>query len=249
MPNQFKSAIVIPSYNETLALPKLLSELSKFLDSHDILVVVDDSPKEISDHLKQSCLTSLANSPCHLIFIQNEEKKGRGAAVRKGMLNLLTLYPNLQYVLECDADGSHTVPDIVSILRHNTKSDLLVGSRYVNGSKIEGWPLNRRIFSWILNKSIPKIVGIPINDITNGLRRYTRKAVVEILENPQQNQGFIYLTEQAILVDRAGLCITEVPITFVDRSLGVSTVTWKEIFRSLKGVLSLIMDGMSKHKC
>jgi dolichol-phosphate mannosyltransferase len=242
MPNQFKNAIIIPSYKETLALPKLLNELSKSLDAYDIVLVVDDSPKEISDHLKQTCHDSLAASSCHYMFIQNEVKKGRGAAVRKGMQSVLTLYPTLEYVLECDADGSHTPSDIVSVLRNNTDCDLIVGSRYVDGSKIEGWPLSRRIFSWILNKTIPRVTQVPLNDITNGLRRYSTKAVSEILKNPQRNQGFIYLTEQAILVDRALLSVAEIPITFIDRTLGQSTVTWREILRSFVGVFKIIFN-------
>ena len=239
---QFKNAIVIPSYKETLALPRLLKELSNSLDSYDIVLVVDDSPKEISDHLKQACLDSLADSSCHFMFIQNEVKKGRGAAVRKGMQSVLTLYPSLEYVLECDADGSHTPSDIVSVLRYNNDCDLLVGSRYVEGSEIQGWPLSRRIFSWILNKIIPRVTQVPLNDITNGLRRYSTKAVSEILRSPQQNQGFIYLTEQAILVDRALLSVAETPITFIDRTIGQSTVTWREILKSLAGVSKIVLN-------
>lgn len=242
MVRQFKSAIIIPSYQETLALPILLRQLSNSLGEHDIVVVVDDSPKDVSDQLKRICLELLSDSRCHHLFIQNEVKSGRGAAVRKGMQSLIGSHRNLEYVLECDADGSHTPSDIIAILRNNSDCDLLVGSRYIKGSKIEGWPPSRRLFSWTLNQIIPKVTQVPLNDITNGLRRYSIKAVTEILNSPQQNRGFIYLTEQAILLKRASLTIEEMPITFVDRALGQSTVTWREVLSSLVGIFKIVLN-------
>ncbi|CAB4924191.1 unannotated protein [freshwater metagenome] len=248
MSDQVTLAIVIPSYKETLALPVLLSELKWGLTKKDVVIVVDDSPAEIALLVHQSCLQSLDGAECEFQFIPSGEKNGRGAAVRRGMQIVMNEYPNCQSIIECDADGSHRVEDILKVKNTKVQNDLLIGSRYLLDSAIIGWPLSRRVFSYILNKLIPKLVHIPIKDITNGLRKYSKASIHAILERPQQNYGFIYLSEQAIIVKNSGLSISEVPITFVDRSLGTSTVTRHEILQSIKGVLQLIFTGVNKVK-
>ena len=80
-----------------------------------------------------------------------------------------------------------------------------------------------------------------MKDITNGLRRYTPQALNQILLQEPINVGFTYLSEQAFLVHVSKLKINEIPIVFVERIAGHSTVTWKEILTSLKGILSLLL--------
>jgi dolichol-phosphate mannosyltransferase len=175
------------------------------------------------------------------IFFSNENgKSGRGAAVRRGMKIAKENFPNLTNIMECDADGSHQPADIISVKDDSSICDLLIGSRYLMNSKIQGWPLSRRLFSHLLNFSIPRALGIPIHDITNGLRRYSQPAVRVILKSEQVNKGFTYLSEQALLIHRAGLSIEERPITFIDRALGSSTVTWWEISNSIRGIFALV---------
>jgi dolichol-phosphate mannosyltransferase len=84
---------------------------------------------------------------------------------------------------------------------------------------------------------------VPVSDITNGLRRYSSVAIDRILATKQENSGFIYLSEQAIIVKNANLTIAEIPIVFVDRTLGKSTVTWREISSSLLGVAKLFASN------
>ena len=246
MSDQITSAIVIPSYKETLALPVLLSELKSGLTKKDVVIVVDDSPVDIALLVHQSCLQSLDDAECEFRFIPSGEKNGRGAAVRRGMQIVMNEYPNCQSIIECDADGSHRVEDILKVKNTKVQNDLLIGSRYLLDSAIIGWPLSRRVFSYILNKLIPKLVHIPIKDITNGLRKYSMASIQAILGHPQQNNGFIYLSEQAIIVKNSGLSISEIAIIFIDRSLGTSTVTRHEILQSIKGVLKLIFTGVNK---
>jgi dolichol-phosphate mannosyltransferase len=248
MSDQITSAIVIPSYRETVALPVLLRELKKGLTKKDVVIVVDDSPLDVSVQVHQSCLKSLKDSENEFRFIPSGEKNGRGAAIRRGMRTAMNEYPNIVSFIECDADGSHRAEDILKVKNSKVQSDLLIGSRYLPDSAIIDWPLSRRIFSFILNKLIPRLVHVPIKDITNGLRKYSRASIHEILERPQQNYGFIYLTEQAIIVRKSGLSIAEVPITFIDRTLGTSTVTGFEIFQSIKGVIQLVFIGLEKSK-
>jgi dolichol-phosphate mannosyltransferase len=150
-------------------------------------------------------------------------------------------FPNLKYFIECDADGSHQVADIVKLKSSEIVCDLLVGSRYIKESSIIGWPIPRRVFSKILNSIIPFMLNVPLKDITNGLRRYTPQALRHLLLQEPINKGFTYLSEQAFVIHVNQLKINEVPIIFVERIAGHSTVTWKEIFNSLRGITYLLL--------
>lgn len=240
MSAQVTSAIIIPSYNETLALPQLLRELKIGLSISDAILVMDDSSPEISNEIYVACQEAIQNTDFEFRFDNSGSKLGRGAAVRRGMTTVLTDFPNVEYILECDADGSHRSEDILKIKNLSERSDLLVGSRYLASSQIVGWPISRRIFSWTLNQLIPKLTGVELRDITNGLRRYSKQAVLKILEKDQVNTGFIYLSEQAIAVSKAHMELAEEPIIFIDRTLGRSTVTWREVAHSFFGILKLI---------
>jgi dolichol-phosphate mannosyltransferase len=240
------TVIIIPSYKETLALPELLRDLKSGLASHDAVIVIDDSPKEISLEVESKCREAIRNSKFDFKFYNSELKSGRGAAVRRGMSIALSEFPNFTTLLECDADGSHRPEDILKIKNSSSEADLIVGSRYLESSRILGWPASRRIFSWSLNKTIPRLIRVNVKDITNGLRRYSKGAVEEILSEVQINKGFIYLSEQAIVISRATMMISEEPIIFVDRTLGSSTVTWREVSSALIGIFKLVLTSFRK---
>ncbi len=225
----------------------MLLQLQKNLLKSDAVMIMDDSPKPICNEIDRLCSHAMNSSPASYYFVNHQGKSGRGSAIRRGMENALNLFPNLEYMVECDADGSHRPEDILRIKNSDDQSDMLVGSRYLPSSKIVGWPLSRRIFSRILNFAIPKILDVPLADITNGLRRYTIRAGREILSEQQTNSGFIYLSEQAQIVKSRNLQIAELPIMFIDRTEGTSTVTWREISASIRGILGL-MERSPKQK-
>jgi dolichol-phosphate mannosyltransferase len=237
-----KTAIVIASYNEIEALPILISKISPSLSQNQLLIIADDSPIAIREELILKCNYQFKSNSSKLDFSFGSSKGGRGAAVLRGIKFAKENYGNFDYYMECDSDGSHRAEDIINILNLESNADLLIGSRYLDDSKIIGWPLSRTIFSKLLNTTVPILLKVPCKDITNGLRRYSNQAVKVLLENKPINNGFIYLSEQAQVIARAGLVISETPIVFENRIAGESTVGFKEIFNSLKGVLKLLFS-------
>ena len=233
--------VAIPAYNESETLPIIVKELSLFLSEKDAILILDDSPFQVHAETQSAVATAAKNSRCLVFFLHNNGKSGRGAAVRRGMQLSVKRFPKMKYFIECDADGSHQVTDIIKLKNSEIICDLLVGSRYLKESRIIGWPIPRRVFSKILNFVIPFVLNVPIEDITNGLRRYTPQALHQILLEEPINKGFTYLSEQAFVIHSSQLKLAEVPITFVERVAGRSTVTWREILASLRGVLSLIL--------
>jgi len=233
--------VAIPAYNESETLPIIVKELSRFLSEKDAILILDDSPFQIHTKTQSAVTAAVNNSKCLVFFSHHNGKSGRGAAVRRGMKLSIEKFPKLKYFVECDADGSHQVVDIVKLKSSEIICDLLVGSRYIKESSIIGWPITRRVFSKILNSVIPFMLNVPIKDITNGLRRYTPQALHQILLQEPINTGFTYLSEQAFVIHVSQLKIDEIPIIFVERIAGHSTVTWKEILTSLRGILYLLL--------
>jgi dolichol-phosphate mannosyltransferase len=234
--------IIIPSYNETQALAAFLSQLVPLLPKEIAIIIVDDSTWQNAEVIKGQIQELEEQFPNPIKLLRSNKKTGRGASVKRGMSVAVETFVNLKTILECDADGSHQPRDVVKIALSEREVDLLVGSRYLRQSRISNWPLGRRVFSKILNVVIPKVLNVPMSDITNGLRRYSINAVNKLLSEDSLNTGFVYLSEQAICLHRNNFSIGEEPIHFINRVLGESTVTRKEVLDSIVGVHKLVRN-------
>ena len=238
---QIKSVIVIPTYNETDSLVHFLHKLLPLCSITVAIIICDDSNSSVRSFVK-NLVNKLGGQFKNVIihdFVQY--KGGRGSAVIRGFRKALDFFPNAEHFIECDADDSHQVEDILKIINEPRKLDFIIGSRYLLNSKIEGWPISRRVFSKMLNLVIPRVLAIKTTDATNGLRRYSRNAVQEILKTPLKTRGFITLSEIALKLRDSGIHPTEVSTTFVNRKIGESTVTLREIMNSAFGLITLII--------
>lgn len=200
--------------------------------------IVDDSYDQRSAKSVMSICNDIDTSGFEFVYISNNIKKGRGYAVRQGMASALSNQKH-EVIVEMDSDGSHTVTAFKKVIENIGGADLVIGSRYLPLSKIENWPLLRKVFSFWLNRILRIIFKISIFDYTNGLRAYSRQASQIIVSNPQQMTGFIYLTEELLILAKKEIYPIEVPITFINRTKGESTVTLAEIRSSLRGVYKL----------
>ena len=228
------------SYRENLALTSLLTTLPGSRSNDNVVIAADDSKPEIRARVVSDCERAMLNSPGTLIFSLAESKPGRGAVVRRGMKLAREEYPNLVAIMECDSDESHQPQDILRLRDSLISCDLLMDNRYLKKSQIVGWQIKCRNFSRILNVSIPFLLQLHVKDITNGLRKCAIRAVDLILSNKANSSGFIYLSEQALLISRRGFKVQEIPSMFTDRELGSSTVTWREIVDSILGIIKLV---------
>jgi dolichol-phosphate mannosyltransferase len=234
---EVKCTLIIAAFREFENLYELLIELNSLLPKDFSIVVADDTGTATEERIVEIVSKALDSERNWLISFESK-KSGRGGAVLRGFRLANETFPNLEYFAECDADGSHRPVDIAKVLLY-APSDFLIGSRYLPESRIEGWPISRRIASRILNFLIPIALGIKSTDVTNGLRRYSRNANQIIINHPQANTGFIFLSEQALLLSLNGINPKDLPITFVNRIRGESSVGISEIGDALKGVLTL----------
>ena len=229
---QVLTVIVLPVFNEYTTLPIFIEDLLLNIDKNTAIVIVDDSKPKVLDASYKGI--------SHLHILENNHKQGRGAAVRQGMKYAVINFPNATCIIESDSDGSHLVSDIVKIINQPLDYDLLIGSRYLNESQIINWPLYRRFFSFLLNFIIPKLINVNSKDLTNGLRSYTLGSARIILSHNNNINGFMNLSETAKILSKHELIIKEVPIKFTNRIAGKSSVTFKELYKSIKGLTYLI---------
>jgi dolichol-phosphate mannosyltransferase len=244
--NKVKNTLVIAAFREFENLDELLRELDLLLPIDVSIIIADDTGVETEDRITEIVTKALGEERNWLITFENK-KSGRGSAVLRGFLFASEVFSELEFYAECDADGSHQPVDIAKIILA-PPCDFLIGSRYLKESRIEGWPLSRRVASKLLNSLIPIALELKSTDVTNGLRRYSRIATQIILSHSPKNTGFIFLSEQALLLSNHGIYPKEEPITFVNRIHGESSVGITEIVDSIKGVFTLYSDNRQRKK-
>ncbi len=223
--------VIIPTYNEAANIGQLIERIFALYPAFDILIVDDSSPDGtagIVRHLQP-------RYGDHLHVVVRGGKGGRGSAVVEGCR--WALQRDYDLVFEMDADFSHRPEEMRDVLECIRSCDVVVGSRYLPGSRIEGWSRKRALFSRLANGYARTLLRIPITDYTNGFRCYTRKALQVLDLDAIKAQGYIVLSEIAYQLHRKGMRIREVPTIFVNRRRGASNLRAREIYEAFFSIL------------
>ncbi|MCM2282478.1 MAG: polyprenol monophosphomannose synthase [Bdellovibrionaceae bacterium] len=224
--------VVIPSFREAENIARLVTTVRGTRYSPGV-VVVDDSPDEETVKAMQPLTCEGEQVHC----IHRKAKGGRGSAVLDGLRYALSRGADI--VLEMDADFSHPpeqIDELVGLVATD-QADMVIGSRYISGSRILNWPISRRIFSKSSNWLAKLVLGVPVADYTNGFRCYSQKAAQEILEKVDgSRKGFIMLSEVLVRIHLANYRIHEVSTCFVNRVRGESSLSVREISGAFMGL-------------
>lgn len=220
-------AIIIPCYNDIENIPLVVQGLRKAAPQAKIVIVDDSNSQE------KKKLQKFVGKQKNIHIIKRKQKNGRGSAVLEGFKKVL-LEKNIKYIFEMDADTSHDPRDLIKFLKKKTSADMIIGSRYIQGSKIVNWPKRRLIMSKLINYFLlTSLFHLGIRDYTTGFRMYNRKSAEYLLTIPLYEKGFLLLSETAYRLKQAGFTLYEVPITFTDRKYGKSSVNTKDVFLCL----------------
>tara|TARA_B110001452_G_scaffold157956_1_gene131450 strand:+ start:42 stop:764 length:723 start_codon:yes stop_codon:yes gene_type:complete len=230
----YKTAIIIPAYNEEKNLIKLIKKINKYVSA--LIIIVDDS-----QNIKTKKLFKKRKK--NILYFHRGKKMGRGSAVIYGLKKALK-NKNIVNYIEMDADMSHRPSELkknISIF-NNENLDLLIASRYLNKSKIINWPISRRILSKLSNVLARFLLSVPISDYTNGFRIYSKRATKLVSRKCGKiGDGFIVLSEIIIQLDFKKYKISETHSVFVNRIRGESSVNSKLFMQSLIGLLNLFL--------
>lgn len=222
---------MLPTYNESDNLEKVVLGVRHV--GHDVLIVDDASPDgtgEIADRM--------AAADTGVRVLHRPRKLGLGSAYEDAFR--IGLADGSQLFVEMDADGSHLAKDLESIVdAARGCRGLAIGSRYVRGGEIVGWPAHRWLLSWAANVYCRVLLGLRTRDCTSGYRCYTRDLLEQIHLDQVVSQGYSFQIEMVHRTRRLGYPIVEVPIRFEDRVAGASKVSRGEVRRALWTVLRL----------
>ena len=208
--------VVVPTYNEIESLETLLGRVRSAIPGADVLVVDDASPDgtgELADRL--------AASDASITVLHRSAKNGLGQAYLAGFA--VAIERGYRFVAEIDADGSHDPAELPAMLALAASgSDLVIGSRWVDGGSVRNWPWVREAISRAGNSYSRLMLRSGIHDLTAGFRVF-RTATLQQLDLPSvSSQGYCFQVELAWRLERTGRIVTEHPITFVERATGRS---------------------------
>jgi dolichol-phosphate mannosyltransferase len=259
-------SIIVPTYNESHNIIGLLESIERSVPRpllSEVVVVDDNSPDKtgeiVETYSEETCKKEITqttkgqqphrpgmewntdnilnSSSCNLKVIHRTEKKGLVSAILEGIR-----YSKGQYVLVMDADFSHS-PTLIPMMVHelmNSDVDIVIASRYVEGGRIRGWPMKRRLIS----KGAVKLAqyGLPIKkevkDPMSGFFALKRHVLDDIKID---SGGYKILLE--ILVKANNAKVKEIPYTFTNRTQGKSKLDNTVVWDYIKAVYQLYRYG------
>ena len=218
--------VVIPTYDERENIEPIVTRVRAATPNVDILVADDGSPDgtgEIADRLA-------AEDP-RVTVLHRRSKDGLGAAYLAGFA--WAREQGYDVVVEMDADGSHQPEQLPRLLEALRGADVVLGSRWVPGGRVENWPAHRLLMSRGGNLYTRLALGIPLHDATGGFRAFRMTALDRLDLATVASQGYCFQVDLAWRAVQRGLRVVEVPITFVERVRGDSKMSGSIVRESL----------------
>jgi dolichol-phosphate mannosyltransferase len=237
-PTYDRVLVTVATYNEIENLPGLVEAIHVALPGADILVVDDGSP----DGTGRWC-DERAQSDVRIKCLHRAGKLGLGTALIAAMRHAIE--HGYDYMVNLDADFSHppgNLPDLVAGMEDPAGQplvDVMIGSRYVAGGRIEGWPWKRHLMSRGVNLLARLCLGLATRDCSGAFRCYRVELLKRLDFDAIRSQGYSFQEEILWRLKRLGARMDETPITFVDRLRGQSKIDRHEAFTALRVLLAL----------
>lgn len=223
-----ETIVMIPTYNESGNIEKLIREILKLSNSIGCVVIDDNSPDGTAKIVEK--LEKEFKGKISLIVRKNQ--RGRASAGILGHQEAIKLKP--KYVVEMDADFSHEPQYIKTFLKEIKDCDVVLGSRFIKGGKDSDRSPFRTFISILSGYVFRTILGLKVRDIGSGFKLYKRE-VLEVL--PWDNffsSGIAISMEEIFRILKRDFIVKEIPIIFVDRRAGNSKLRWKDFFEPIK---------------
>jgi dolichol-phosphate mannosyltransferase len=211
-----RATICLPTYNERENLGPMLRALGDVLPAGARVLVIDDSSPDGTGELADE----LAGQLDFVDVLHRPRKEGLGPAYVAGFRRALA--DGAELVLEMDCDFSHDPRDVPRLLAAAKDADLVLGSRYVDGGRVENWGWGRRFVSSGGSFYARVMLGVSVRDLTGGFKCF-RRAVLEAIDTDAvTSTGYAFQIEMTYRALRRGYRVAEIPITFADREVGTS---------------------------
>lgn len=235
-----QTVILVPTYNERDNIESFVASVREVIPSASVLIIDDNSPDgtgAVADRMAEA-------DPQHVHVLHRTKKEGLGRAYLAGFA--WGLSRNYERFFEMDADFSHDpahLPAFVAAL--NAGADVVVGSRGVEGGRVEGWGLGRHVISKGGSLYSRLVLGVGVRDLTTGYKAFTRRALLAIGLDRVRSNGYGFQVEMSYRALNRGLKLVEVPIVFVDRRVGKSKMSRRIFVEAMGIVWRLRFDAMT----
>ena len=229
-----KVSVVIPTYNESDNIEKLIPEIISIFKENGIkgeIIVVDDNSSDGTGIIAEKLAKKFEN----VGVLHRTGKLGIGSACADGIKK-----SRGDVVITIDADFSHP-PKAIPLLLNEIKkgNEIVIGSRYVQGGEIRGWGFYRKITSRGANFLARLFLGLKIRDMTTYFRAYTKQALNKIDMEKIMFNGYFFSIEIIYKAEKKGIKIKEIPVLFIDRKSGKSKLGIKDKLEFLSSLLKL----------
>jgi len=219
--------LILPTFNEAENIEAIVRAADGVLaaaapEGHRILVVDDTSPDGTG-----AIADRLATQLEAVEVLHRTQRQGLGPAYLAGFAHALN--GGASHVMEMDSDFSHDPADLARLLAavRDDGADLALGSRYVAGGGVSDWGLLRQFVSRGGSWYARVVLGLQVRDLTGGFKCF-RREVLEAIDLPTvRSQGYAFQVELTYRAVLGGFRVVEVPITFRDRQLGHSKMSWR----------------------
>jgi dolichol-phosphate mannosyltransferase len=231
--------VVIPTYNERDTVSQLIRELLAHPRLR-VLIVDDASPDGTG-----AIVSDLAREFGRVSLVERSGKLGMGSACVAGFKRAIE--EGARFVFQMDADLSHDpryIPALVEAAE--TRYDLVLGSRYIEGGGTTDWGLVRRALSRGGNLYSRLALGLTVRDATTGFRCFRRNVLTAIDLDAVKSSGYLFQIEMVYRAMIAGFSIGEIPIVFPDRRVGQSKMTTGEVVSAFIDVWRLRFSSGSR---
>ncbi len=239
---KMKISVVMPAYDEAGNVEKLAERFYRVFKKLNIdfeLLYVLQGTKEKSGYNSLIQMKKKGMSKIRTLYYPGPI--GVGPAFRAGFD---AVSRDATHVLTLDADLNHQPEELPMFIAamEKTDKDIIIGSRYIKGGKMEGMPLWKVTLSKWMNKILSILTGLWVKDKTSGYRLYKRK-VIDKIKNKTVFRNFEYYPELLICAKKAGFSMYEVPIIFKWRVIGKSKM---KKLKTIIGYLRLLGRVIAK---
>jgi dolichol-phosphate mannosyltransferase len=210
-----RTVVVIPTFNEVENIQRLVPAILVRNGNMSVLVVDDSSPDGTSEAVER-----MAAADSRVALLRRPQRQGIGPAYLAGFTQALR--DGADYVVQMDADFSHPVEMLPEFLELIPEYDMVLGSRYLTGITVVNWPIERLLISYFGNWYARRVTGLPIADVTGGFKCWRRETLERIQLSRVRSNGYAFQVEMTYRAWRIGHRIKEVPIIFLERTVGVS---------------------------
>lgn len=236
-------SIIIPTYNESRNIIGILKSIGENLPKNITAeaIVVDDNSPDLTGKIVEEYLKNVKKIAGYTMdIIHRTSKNGLSSAILSGVQRAKG-----DTIVVMDSDFSHPpqiIPKMIESLK-KYQCDMVIASRYINGGKIKGWTLKRKIMSKVATLIATKGLGVKTKDPMSGFFAFKKNILKGINFDAI---GYKILLE--ILVKKSGIAVKEIPYTFENRSFGSSKLDSSTVTDYFKSVWKLYKFGKSEEK-